>query len=376
MRRFELSLSVDYVSSWGVVEAIRELFQNAIDQESTDPKNTMFFDYQSEELQIGNKTSSLEISSLLLGESTKRDDAKTIGQFGEGYKLAMLVLTRLGKEVTIYNYGAREIWHPKLIQSRRYNRQILVVDVEAPPFWKNTPDNNLTFRVSGISQGEMNTIKGYNLHLQTIDDEDCIDTKYGKILLLSEHKGMIFVNGLWVTNNRDLEFGYDIYSEYIQLDRDRRNVADIDLKWQTSKMWLQSEDERLPDLIKRSVPDLAYMQYNLSGSEFEGRLASTTYAEFQKEYGQNALPVTNQQDLESAKAQYRDAVTPIVVSSAYSSILTKSEEYQKIISTKPSVEEDNPLLQRMREFYDDIQDKLDAGQREEFWEIFKEVQDA
>lgn len=376
MRRFELSLSVDYVGSWGVVEAIRELFQNAIDQESTDPKNTMFFDYQDEELQIGNKTSSLEISSLLLGESTKRDDAKTIGQFGEGYKLAMLVLTRLGKEVTIYNYGAREIWHPKLIQSRRYNRRILVVDVEAQQFWKSVPNNNLTFRVSGITQEEMDTIEGYNLHLQTIDDEDCIDTKYGKILLLSGHKGMIFVNGLWVTNNSDLEFGYDIYSEYIRLDRDRRNVADIDLKWQTSKMWLQSEDERLPDLIKRSVPDLAYMQYNLSGSAFEGRLASTTYTEFQKEYGQNALPVTNQQDLESAKERYGDAVTPIVVSSAYSSILTKSEEYQKIISTKPSVEEDNPLLQRMREFYDDIQDKLDADQREEFWEIFKEVQDA
>ena len=32
MRKYELSISADYVPEWGVTEAIREFFQNSIDE--------------------------------------------------------------------------------------------------------------------------------------------------------------------------------------------------------------------------------------------------------------------------------------------------------------------------------------------------------
>src|SRR5699024_3102626 len=118
MARYELSLTPDYVPDWGIVEAFRELFQNAVDQSSSEG-NEMFWNYNSLDkvFTLGNKSSVLTTTSLLLGSSTKTEDESLIGKYGEGYKIALLVLTRLNKNVTIYNYGAREVWRPKFIDS-------------------------------------------------------------------------------------------------------------------------------------------------------------------------------------------------------------------------------------------------------------------
>ena len=48
MRKYELSISADYVPEWGVVEATREFFQNSIDEQTRDGSNKMFFNYDSE----------------------------------------------------------------------------------------------------------------------------------------------------------------------------------------------------------------------------------------------------------------------------------------------------------------------------------------
>ena len=42
MRKYELSISADYVPEWGTTEAIREYFQNSIDEETRDSSNKMF----------------------------------------------------------------------------------------------------------------------------------------------------------------------------------------------------------------------------------------------------------------------------------------------------------------------------------------------
>ena len=57
--KFELSIDVNYVNSWGVVEAIRELFQNAYDESVQQPENEYFFSYDKESycILIGNKKS-------------------------------------------------------------------------------------------------------------------------------------------------------------------------------------------------------------------------------------------------------------------------------------------------------------------------------
>ena len=106
---YELAISTGYVPDWGVTEAFRELFQNALDNEITNPENKMEWKYNkdSETLTISNKTSVLQAETLLLGSSTKTNDKYTIGKHGEGYKIAFMVLLRNNKSIRVYNYGNR-----------------------------------------------------------------------------------------------------------------------------------------------------------------------------------------------------------------------------------------------------------------------------
>lgn len=98
--KYELAISTGYVPDWGIVEAFRELFQNALDNQITNPENTMGWGYDTntEVLTVSNKTSKLTVDSLLLGSGTKTNDKNTIGKHGEGYKIAFMVLLRNNKK--------------------------------------------------------------------------------------------------------------------------------------------------------------------------------------------------------------------------------------------------------------------------------------
>lgn len=102
---YELTLTPNYVSDWNFNDALRELIQNGTDQEVLDPDNEFQIDYSPKEkvLRLKNRKSVLKINTLLLGRSSKANNEDTVGQFGEGYKIAALVLNRLGKTFTIYN---------------------------------------------------------------------------------------------------------------------------------------------------------------------------------------------------------------------------------------------------------------------------------
>ena len=168
MSKIELSLASDYVPSWTIVDAIRELFQNALDQEVQVPDNKASWSYDNGTFKICNKQSTLTAKTLLLGTSSKSSDSKTIGQFGEGYKIATLVLLRNAKQVTIYNYGLREVWRPRFVKSRRFGTDILTFFIDKEYPWKQVPDNDLTIEVTGLTDEEwIEQIVPANLHLQS-----------------------------------------------------------------------------------------------------------------------------------------------------------------------------------------------------------------
>ena len=125
--RYNLNLAASYVTEWALWEALRELAQNFQDQkdESGSDGDTITYDEQSQTLRMVNHTT-LPVDVLIMGQSAKGDESR--GKFGEGLKLALLVLHRLGKPVTIQNGSQR--WTTLLDVCPGFTTPTLHVDVE------------------------------------------------------------------------------------------------------------------------------------------------------------------------------------------------------------------------------------------------------
>jgi hypothetical protein len=316
---------------------MRELFQNAVDQEVTVPGNTMFWEYHEEieSFHIGNKLSILEPKSLLLGASTKADDSNTIGKFGEGYKVATLVLLRLGKKVTFYNYGAKEVWRARFSKSRKYGAEILVFEVDKKFPWAAVPNNNLTIVVEGITLEESLEIGETNLHMQ--EAYGYWSSPKGKILTDEDLKGKMFVNGLYICTEEEFGYGYDFKPDAIKLDRDRKLIANFDLKYTTAQMWVgfdadgddwdEEAIEAASQLLRDDMPDTQLLEYtiaNLRGPKYSAVSAMSGKA-FKDEYGDKAVPVTSNDELNKVPSTHK----AIMVSSAYSKAIKASPDYEE-----------------------------------------------
>jgi hypothetical protein len=90
---FVLTISPKYVPKWSKWEAFREVMQNIIDRKRELEAAEIIFTYNpvQQRMTIGNRLSYLERKTLILGETTKLDNEDMIGQYGEGYKLALKV---------------------------------------------------------------------------------------------------------------------------------------------------------------------------------------------------------------------------------------------------------------------------------------------
>lgn len=150
---YELSLTPNYVSDWTFNDALRELIQNGIDQETIRPDNKFSIDYDEgkEVIRLVNKNAKLKISTLLLGKTNKSNDEDTVGQFGEGYKIAALVLNRLGKTFTIYNNEKKEIWTSRFKNSAKWGSEILAFYIEKQP---DADEKNLVIEIGHVKKAD------------------------------------------------------------------------------------------------------------------------------------------------------------------------------------------------------------------------------
>ena len=325
MPRYELTIDPNYVSHWTVTDALREIFQNALDESSLSPENSMEVIRDGTNLKICTKNAKLPKSTLLIGNSTKRDDDTTIGKEGEGYKLASLVLVREGHSVTIQNFSVKEVWTPKIINSRRYGSELLVFDTTR---WmiKSTPNHDLTFIVGGITDEIYEELQKKILHIRD-EKVEKFDIGKGSVLTEADECGRVYVNGLYVVTVEGYKYGYDLKPEDIKLDRDRRGVSDFDLSWQTGNMWAKSGDENLlTELLKGGYKDVEYIQTSSFG--FHSEILNKVSATFCARHDNKAYPVTTQDELEHVKSKYSDVV-PVIVPDSMALVIKSGSAFRE-----------------------------------------------
>lgn len=297
-KRYRLGLSPDYVEHWGRWEAVRELLQNAYDQRDVSGCEVEVGLNDRGTLRIGTSDGELPRRSLLLGESTKRGDEDgvvTRGQFGEGYKLAMLVLTRMGHRVVVYNNWWR--WEAQLVWDDDFECKVLEI-VEEP---LTVEEPGVTFLVEDFG------VAGWEEVSRNVIE----DGRVG-VLEEPEEQGRVYVGGLFVCEGEGLRYGYSFEVGEVPLDRDRGKVASFDLYWATSRAWSRASGDGVAgtvlEMLKDEVPDVMHLSHQGHGRTelFDGVCEA-----FVEEAGAGVVPVSSDLDLRQAtSAGVRSVVVP------------------------------------------------------------------
>lgn len=373
MRRYELGMSLDYVSNWTIVDAVREIFQNSLDEEIQNPENKWYFNYdeENEVLKIGNKSSRLSTKSLLMGCSSKKNDENTIGQHGEGYKVATIVLLRNNCSVKIYNYNEKEIWTAKVIKSRRYDANIGVYDIEKMGILKSVPENNLIFEISGISSDIYKSIKEKNLWLQD-DLGNVIESEgYGRVLLEDRYAGKVFVKGLYVCDKEQLTYGYDLNPSLIKLDRDRGLIDSFDLQYSLGNLIIHTQNT---DFIYKTK-DLWDGYYIRSFTYYSGRgnmleVYNRSLKKFRDKYGEDAFPCTNQAEFNKLK---RRGYNVAMVSENEHYYISRASGY--VDSNEPCIVDDRSIVNKFEDWFKKVKPFLSEELLNEGLDLLEDIKE-
>lgn len=322
----ELSLSPSYVSNWTILDAIREFLQNAIDAES----NVITYD-ENGTLKISN-SGNLSRETILLGSSSKTNDDDKIGQFGEGYKIGLLVLCRneFKPYINIYSNFRTETWKAFIEHSESFKSEVLKIEITEHPdraYGVDTVDFIIPNFPKELYEQVVNNTLILKSRYKTVET---IKTKFGEILTDKSERGRIYVNGLYVCNgDPKIGYGYNIKPEYLKVDRDRRLIQDFNLFWNTSQMWAFAPKELAVKNVLANIPDVQYLVQSSSSNLELKTIAEMTYTEMKKEYGEDVIVVKDQKEFDTMIKYGNDSKNIKFVEESTYNVITTSSTYRK-----------------------------------------------
>ena len=239
-------------------------------------------------LVIENDGCTIPHEALLFGHTTKLGRGDLAGKFGEGLKLAMLVLARAGHEVRIRS--GSEVWVPKIERSDKFDAEVLVVHVD-----KGRADKaRVQVEVGGITEEDFSSTKDLFLFLSKLGKDERIQTLAGSLLFGERFKGRVYVKGIFVQRSADLDHGYDLADA--EIDRDRKMVDRWDLGYKLKSIWNDAISQR-PNLADVFVEMLEKGAADVQGVDEFGApylpdaVKKVAAKKFREVYGPDALPV-------------------------------------------------------------------------------------
>lgn len=316
MKQVKLTMTEQYVAHWGWWQGLRELIQNAVDtgEFEVNIKNGM--------LEIVSWGGVIPVHALLMGSTTKLDDKDTIGQFGEGLKVGLLVLQRLGADIDIDN--GHDLWKPEIVFDEVFCSDVLAVNIHEGK--ASTHRGDVMITVSNIPADALKEVQDKFAPLS--ERKVVIENSRGKAYqkLNKSPKGCrLFVNGIFVTDVPGrFKFDYDFRPHAFVLDRDRNTASTYEVKYEASSLLSECDDvlllaelatENFDDLSEfssqwRSSGCRSHSYYDDEGEEVTLEMRAADL--FNQKHGEDAWPI-NQSWPDSKKR----LVTKLVIEKGY-----------------------------------------------------------
>jgi hypothetical protein len=364
MKTYILPITKNYVSNWTILEAVRELIQNGLDGQG---QFSITYTAEEEKLSLCSTNTKLEPKKLLLGCSEKQ--GKAIGKFGEGLKLAIVVLLREKKDLFIFN--AEDQWKPEFRWAEAYDEEILHIDELADM----SEGQDFAVHVYGIRFETYLKIKELTLILQNEGEiGHQIPCKIGSIL--TERKGKLYVGGLFVCDT-EMEYSYNILPEFLPLERDRQTVGSWQLKSLTKQMWLDAAKwDIVAEGLEMSYQDFDYFEYGqvkdlqeaCKRRFYSNRGYSSSSSWAGSSVSPKPFPVESSEEL--AKAQKVKGLLPVVVKSkVFLAILKSMEDFK--LDLKAATRPASFPVKRLQAFLRNHRDKMPKETVESFRHLIK-----
>lgn len=369
----DMTISTNYVPGWRTWEGIRELVQNAFDREREDSPgvdlasrvwsrypSTIEYNKDEETLVISSPDTKLERRTLILGEGTKAEGGTTIGQHGEGYKLAIIALLRSGHTVEIANGNER--WVPSFIDSKKLHAEVLRIEFQKG----TTGECALTFRIGNVMTDQWETVKRNVRRLHEGGEEFRGDG--GWVLTDDSERGRLYVGGIYVTNlDSAFMYGYDFDPDKLHLDRDRSTVDSFNLQWECGNIHATTGQKGLDVLVSAVLEDSPDVRRIPSVAvEALDKISDTVYTSFREKHGDRAFPVSYQWEVSEMVARYRN-VRPVIVGDTMRQTIVRAQGFRDWITGQEEKEIETPesilraFLERYREYFPQtLADKFDA----------------
>lgn len=205
-------IHIDYCPDWTLADARRELMQNALDAGLLN--HTQY--------QLVSKGQISE-KAFILGYSSKRNDSSSLGQFGEGLKLAMLVFERAGQPLRI-------MVGDKLITTKRREEQGETVVY-------------ITILHSDVYSD--NTTILFN------EPQDWSSTYTDPTPRVLPYKPELYVGGLYICSLKgQFKHGYVLAPGSVTLNRDRKSADPWQIAFKAKDLLLSSTDLSDMELAK------------------------------------------------------------------------------------------------------------------------------
>ncbi|NIV28277.1 MAG: hypothetical protein GWN58_01825 [Anaerolineae bacterium] len=255
MNQIVYPMTLDYVPDWGPWEVVREIVTNALD---VDPNFSLELNDEGA-LVVKSQGGDLAIRHLLFGVSEKESES-AIGQFGEGLKLALLVLTRMDLTAHIYS-GGRHIWNePHTLEGERVFKLV----------WKDNP-NATGQTVVGIPDWPHGTFEERFIRP---GDPRIVHADQFERYILEETSPSIYVRGVWVQGGKSYSahytFGYNLVD--VKMNRDRGVIDAWKGNQEVGKVWASVTDQELLERFWQAVKDRAgEKDCSLHGMRIGGR---------------------------------------------------------------------------------------------------------